>query len=208
VGVLVAINWLFPTHKIVAKSALQPYGFKKLIRMNQSESRVTFSENKPKRVTRLDLGRKIVLTASILLFLTSLTQPAYYIDRSDYDAWSNSLLLVLFGWLGTIMSGFSASSLAWLANPLLFISWIVFKNKPKRSIYLSFTATALAISFRFSKMVVSSESPSFSEITSYQAGYWLWVLSMAVFFIGSLLTYFRDGLRKKEADAVGNGDAS
>ncbi len=129
----------------------------------------------------------IVFSLSITLFLISLTQPAYYIDRTDYDAWANSFYLLIFGWSGLLAGG---ATIAWLANPLIFLSWIFFFIKPKVSLILSLVATLLSASFLCFNTIISSEETSYSTITERKAGYWLWLISIAIFSISTLIIYY------------------
>ncbi|MEN7549933.1 hypothetical protein AAG747_18555 [Rapidithrix thailandica] len=128
-----------------------------------------------------------VLVASLILFLASLTQPAFYIDREDKGAWSNSIGLVLTGWMGALMGG--GSALAWFANPLIFLAWIFTFKYEIVPVILSVIASALALSFLLFDKVISSEAPVYSKITHYKAGYWFWVLSILVYTIG--MVYLR-----------------
>ncbi len=89
----------------------------------------------------------IILIISVIIFIVSLTQPAFYIDRTDYKAWSNPIGLIFFGWLGSIMGG--GSALVWLANPLILTSWIYTFKSDKIAIGSGLLASILAISFLF-----------------------------------------------------------
>ena len=104
-----------------------------------------------------------IVATSASLFILSLTQPAFYIDRIDYAAWSNSFTLVAMGWLGALMGG--GAALAWFANPLLMLSWVLLSNYSKASVYTSSIASVSAISFFTSERVISSEAPTYSIIT-------------------------------------------
>jgi hypothetical protein len=133
--------------------------------------------------------KKIILIISILIFIVSLTQPSYYIDRKDYDAWSNSFLLLIFGWIGAMGGG---SGLIWLANPFILISWILSTKNIKTSIIFSIIASILSLSFLLFEMVISSEAPTYSIITEYKLGYWLWTTSMCFFTIGMIFIYAKN----------------
>jgi hypothetical protein len=124
--------------------------------------------------------RKTALIISIVLFLLSLTQPAYYIGRSDYDGWSNSLELLVFGWSGVLYGG---AAIAWLANPLIFLSWIVSFKKPQIALISSLFASFFSASFLFFTKVISSEKPDYCIITDRKAGYWLWLASILFFSV-------------------------
>ncbi len=125
-----------------------------------------------------------VLYISLGLFLLSLTQPAFYIDRVDYDAWSSPIGLLLMGWLG-IMAGDSAC-LAWLANPLLILGGVSLFKFDKFAPVLGILAIAVGLSFLGHTEIISSEAPTYSKITEIKLGYWLWMISMATFTAGSI----------------------
>jgi hypothetical protein len=63
---------------------------------------------------------KTALWISVVLYVLCLTQEGYYIDGPDPKAWSPAYGLLIFGWIGLFAGVF-----AWLANPLLFASWIL-----------------------------------------------------------------------------------
>lgn len=130
----------------------------------------------------------VALILSILLFIISLTQPAFYIDRSDPDGWANSIGLLLIGWTGTLAGG---AGLAWLANPLLLFSWIFFFKKPKVSLRLSVIATFFAASFLMFHKILTDEAGNYSTITVRKAGYWFWLSSTSLFSLCSILLYYR-----------------
>ncbi len=130
----------------------------------------------------------ILLTISVLLFVISLTQPAFYIDRSDYDAWSNPVGIIFIGWLGAIIG--RGSALVWFANPLILTSWILILKSERIAIISGILAALLSISFLFFDEVVASEAPTYSLITEYKLGYWLWLSSICLFAIGILMIRF------------------
>ena len=79
----------------------------------------------------------------------------------------------------------------WLANPLLIASWIVAYKNPLGSLITSLLATALSLSFLCFSTIMDNESGTSANITGIKAGYWLWVISMAVMFTGNALIYYR-----------------
>lgn len=146
-------------------------------------------------IKNYDRAKKIILLISISFFLLSLTQPAFYIGRSDPDGWSNSLGLVLIGWSGALGGG---AGLAWVANPLIFVSWFRTFKRARSSVTLSLLALAFSASFLLFKGIVSDEAGNYSVITERKAGYWLWLISIASFAIGrSVVYFFEDTLTRK-----------
>lgn len=144
-----------------------------------------------------------LLLLSMVLFITSLTQEAYYIDRENYDAWADSFGLFWMGWLGVFAGG---AGFSWLANPLLITSWIVsFSNAHKKAAIFSFLAVIASGSFLFFDTIVSSEAPTFSIITERKAGYWLWLSScimMAAYSIYQLSTNQKREMVKNDAHSA------
>ena len=131
--------------------------------------------------------KKISLSVSILIFLLSLTQPAFYIGRSDPDGWSNSLGLLLMGWSGALFGG---AGLSWLAHPFLLLSWIFFLKKPKMSLLFNFIAIIFSASFLLFHTIISDEAGNYSVITERKTGYWLWLTSIIMLFIFNLVLLY------------------
>lgn len=143
---------------------------------------------------QIKLVKKVILGVSILLYVISLTQECYYVDKMNYDAWSNSFVLLLIGWIGMIMGG--AAALSWLANPFIFLSWLFILKKIKISVFFSIISFLFAFSFLFFDKVITSEAPTFSKITDYKMGYWIWLISIFIFAIGSLIIFILERLNK------------
>jgi len=135
---------------------------------------------------------KIILIISILLFAVSLTQPAFYTSARQPDGWANSVGLLLIGWTGTLVGG---AGLAWIANPLIFFAWTRFKKR-KTAVVLSGIATIAAASFLMFDSIITGEDGNYSKITERKVGYWLWLISIAVFFIGTTVSYFINDYQK------------
>jgi hypothetical protein len=83
----------------------------------------------------------------------------------------------------TVMTG--GAALTWLANPILFISWINLKRDKKLSFYTSLTSTIISLIFLMFKNVISNEAGHYEVVTSYKIGYWLWVTSSSSMLIGN-----------------------
>lgn len=125
--------------------------------------------------------RRVVLILSILIFVTSLTQNCYCTTKDC----SSSIGAFLFGFFG-ILSGV----VSWFANPALIYSWIHIKDNEKAT-FLSLLSLFLASVFMIYRKVGSDEAGNTSEIVSYELGYWLWLLSIAVTFFGNLLIGYK-----------------
>lgn len=128
-----------------------------------------------------------VLLLSILLYVLSLTQPGF---SDGGGAEGNSFMLPIVGWLG-LLAG-SAACIAWLANPLLLISWITLKKHPKTAMLFSLMATLFALSFLFFDTVKTDEGGADHLIEAYYLGYWLWLASCVCCFGGMLVIYLRN----------------
>ena len=85
--------------------------------------------------------------------------------------------------------------MVWLANPILFFSWIKFKNKPKTSLVSSIITLILMLSFLLFDEVVNNEAGVPEKITSIKLGYWLWVSSAFIMVIGNAFLFYK---KKKE----------
>jgi hypothetical protein len=128
--------------------------------------------------------QKLVLALSFTFFILSLFQPAFYIGRKDYDAYADGKFLVLLGWMSFLGGNFIASFI-WLANPCFIISIILTSKRISKGFYLSIFACLLALSFSLLDSTMTSESGSYSKITSLENGYKLWVASMIILAIGT-----------------------
>jgi len=133
--------------------------------------------------------KKTTIFLSLIVLIISLTQPAFYIDRIDYDAWADSLALFFIGWAGFL--GGSLASLLWVANPLYFFSIYQTIKGKSTAIYFSLLATTVAFLFSFLDTIVTSESGSTSKIISLQLGYILWLTSFIILTIGLVISQFK-----------------
>ena len=135
----------------------------------------------------LTLMQRGTILLSLLLFILSLFQPAFYIDRADYDAWANSAGLLLLGWM-SVLGGSLVASVIWLANPLYIIAIFLSARGRLKGLYFSILASIIAFSFSRLDEILTSESGSYSKITALKAGYKLWLGSMLVLTIGTVIS--------------------
>jgi hypothetical protein len=127
---------------------------------------------------------KILTGVSVLLFVTSLTQDGFYIDRPNNPrAWAPCIGLLLVGWIA-VFNGV----LAWLANPVLAATWFLMSFRSTRGIALgcAVVALGLSLSFLLHREIMTSEAGHYSKITGYGLGYWLWIASIIVALIGCI----------------------
>ena len=129
--------------------------------------------------------KKTTLTVAIALFAMALTQKSYCTG----DECADSVASFFVGAFGFLLGG---AALCWLANPFLLFSWILIKRNTTSTI-LSAIAFLIALSFLFFDEIIMNEGGHFGEITSYEAGYWLWLCSAFFTLIGNVLI----GLKKK-----------
>jgi hypothetical protein len=129
--------------------------------------------------------RKLWLLMSIVLFMSSLVFKSYCTATSSCANINfGGLLSLVFGLVGVFMLHFPA--FPWLANPLLFVSWITYKKKPKTSLILSILSLLFMLSFLLVDEIISNEAGMKSKVVSYGLGYWLWVMSAIFIIIGNL----------------------
>ncbi len=125
---------------------------------------------------------KSILIISILIFAVSLTQKTYCLDGlCGYRGISD----LLIGWLGVWYG--KIGSTAWLANPFLLTAWIFLMRKPKLALLFSILSFGFAFHFYFQDSMIKNEAGHIGKITAYKTGYWLWLASIIMIFIGSVI---------------------
>jgi hypothetical protein len=123
----------------------------------------------------------VLFLASVALFLLALTQDGYYIEGSNPRAWAPAWGLLLIGWLGLFYGVF-----AWVANPLMAAGWLLCGLKKYRAGgALAAMAMLFMLSFLLHSTVISSEAPTYSRISGYGPGYWLWIASAATLLLAN-----------------------
>jgi len=118
------------------------------------------------------------LLVSIFLFALSLNYKAFCVPHKCFE----SLNIVLSGWIGLMVL---IPGLFWLANPLLWFSWILFFNR-KISLRLNTSAFIISLCFLALPKIMIDEGGSLREITSYKEGYWLWLGSSFILVCGNI----------------------
>ncbi len=136
-----------------------------------------------------------ILLFSGVLFLASLTQPAFYLDQENYDAWADSKSLVLLGWMGMLTGGWENG--VWWANPLYFLSLVLLATSKREATLTSTAAALLALLFSTFDTIVANENGGRVKVSSLELGYWLWLTSLLVLAIGSY-GYFEQRKRLEE----------
>ncbi|MFT5324272.1 MAG: hypothetical protein ACI8P0_002133 [Planctomycetaceae bacterium] len=135
--------------------------------------------------------RRLMIGVSLILFVVSLTQDAFYEEGNNEAA--HALPLFALGWMG-----FLDGKIAWFANPALFASWLrkLDSKGPFNSLTCSGLAICLALSFLLHDQISAQGRPR--AIVGYGLGYWLWVSSIATTVIGNLAM-----LRAKQKESPG-----
>lgn len=125
---------------------------------------------------------RIILLISIAFFLTALALPAVYRQKGSEI---NGFSCFLLGWLDLYGNGIS-----WLANPPLLFSWIfLLFRKPKIAAVSGLISVGFALYYLTEKEITVYEMGSSYKylIISYGPGYYLWLVSCVIMFIGSLM---------------------
>lgn len=131
------------------------------------------------RKIHLTLITSIPLT--FLLFIMSLFLNAYYINDGENSVGSLGIIALLLGLFGM--------NISWLANPCLIMSLIHLKRENLRKAFIfSLVSVLLGLSFLLYDKIIANEGGGKTEITSYGLGYWFWLSSLIINFIGISIT--------------------
>jgi hypothetical protein len=126
--------------------------------------------------------RKIFLSLSLVSYVACLGFNSFCLDGTAFGPGFGALLIGVGGLLVPV-----PGNLTWLANPLLFCSWIaVVEGSRKVALYLSLAALAFSALFLIAGTVTGEKGPM--DITCFGPGYWLWLASTAAASISAFLT--------------------
>jgi len=139
---------------------------------------------------------RMLLIASVVLFLVSLTQNAFCVRHdaapSGFKCDIYGIAVLVIGWLGilTVHETGPLAVLPWFANPCLLAAWIaVLTSRRAAAMIFSALGALLGLSFLFARTEMISEAGGAGDpIASYGAGYWLWLASLAVAFASAWST--------------------
>ena len=135
---------------------------------------------------------KIVLVVIVLsVFGVSLTYDAIVVQKLEEIIVQPSLNFFLIG-STAILGGGVLEWIIWLANPISFISIVLFLYNDKylkRALQLNCIALLLSGSFYFWKEILVSESGATGKIISFENGYYLWVASILILLVFQLFYY-------------------
>tara|TARA_R110002012_G_scaffold320392_1_gene543860 strand:- start:15 stop:497 length:483 start_codon:yes stop_codon:yes gene_type:complete len=135
--------------------------------------------------------KKIIIISSLLIYIISFTQNAISANGYDGIKYYSSLATFLSGGFG-VFGGAFYEWLIWLANPIFFIAIYLFLKDKKKSKILSFLAVTIGLIFTQWKEILANEGGTKIPIVSLDIGYWLWIISFVIFYIGTLF-YFSTG---------------
>ena len=126
---------------------------------------------------------------SVILLLISFTQPAFYIDSPENPSgWSDSKFLFFLGWM-SFLGGYILGTIIWLSNPIYLFSMFLIMNK-KDGFYWSLLSTILALIFSQLNSIMTSESGTYTKISSLETGYKFWLASFVVLTIGTGINHY------------------
>ena len=116
-----------------------------------------------------------LLYLSMALYVACLPMDAICLEScSDWPGYG----ALIVGALGVV--GVSFPNLIWLANPALFLAWIlIWQRRARWAQILAGIALVLAASFMLAETIVASTSGMPSKITGLAIGYWFWLASIA-----------------------------
>ena len=137
-------------------------------------------------IKQITTTKNVIALISILLLIISLTQPAFYTASDSSDSLNRHSVFIFFlGWLGFLGGAFESFLL--FANPLYIYALILFVQNKKEAMLISGTATILALSFLLLHTFIKNESGSRTPITGYGLGYILWVASLSLLTIQTMV---------------------
>jgi hypothetical protein len=121
----------------------------------------------------------VLLIIAIGLYIISLFNICFCTQQNC----RTSIEALLLGWLTMLAD---KASLAWFANPLLIISWILIDKGKKISWLFGLLAVLVSGSFLKAGVIIENEAGHVNPIIRIGAGYWLWLSSCLLTFMGSL----------------------
>ena len=126
-----------------------------------------------------------LVVVSITLYILSLFFTPFYVANEKNDIFSNSLFVVLIGWIA-VLGGGLIPSIIWLANPLYFYAVFFTFFKSKFGIVPVSISIILAVYFTTLNSIMDGESGAMTKITELGAGFYFWIASFIVLFFAGL----------------------
>lgn len=130
-----------------------------------------------------------IIYASLITYVISLTQPCFSAFETvngylQYTGWQ-LVLAGAFAFLG----GGGYETFVWLANVFYALTLIFYFKRIQEDKVFTFSliAVLISISFYFCKSVLAAENGRQAVIIGKHLGYYVWVLSILISFIGIIL---------------------
>lgn len=142
---------------------------------------MTTAQSPPKSFSWFRLAGMLL---SLGIFGVSLTGSGYAVgDPANPQSWTSCFALLLLGWLGVFQG-----ILAWLANPTLFAAWAFSLTKFRWvTLALSVTAALMALTFLLQREMPINEAGHVGPVTALGQGYWIWISSMLLLSVWTLI---------------------
>lgn len=139
---------------------------------------------KPLMTSKLRQPADWLLLLGLLLFVVAMPMDAFCTPDSCSE-WPSYALLFM-GYLD--LYAHPRAGYVWLANPALLMAWwCMRKDRKAIAVILGLTALVLAASFLLVPEVLIDEQRPPQPVVGMAFGYWLWLASCAVTFVGALL---------------------
>ena len=127
----------------------------------------------------------LLVVASMVLYILCLFFTPFYVANKEADVYSNSLFMVLLGWMA-ILGGGLIPTIIWLANPLYLFGGFLILNKEKVGVVLVGLSIILGLYFTTLDSIMDGESGATTEITKLGVGFYLWISSFIVMFFAGI----------------------
>jgi hypothetical protein len=139
-----------------------------------------FSNDETILMAKQSNAQKTLLLLSIGLFVLSLFNICFCTSQGCRSS-SEALLI---GWLAMFACD---AAVTWLANPFLFVAWVLMAKQKRLAWVFALLAAVLSSLFLTFEVVIENEAGQFNAITKIGLGYWLWLASCVATLVGSLL---------------------
>ncbi len=128
--------------------------------------------------------RKTIWIISLTVLGLSLISPTYC-TNAKCSTFGSGFVDLFFGWFGALFMG--NTYLAWFANPFFITSIFTNKRTPTLSLIFSIIGLIIALTFLKGGEVLLNEAGHTGYITKLEVGYWLWISSIILMIIASLI---------------------
>lgn len=140
-----------------------------------------FSDDEEIHIESISRFKLATLIISISLFVCSLFTIAFCTEE-HCKIGIETLIAGPLALLG------GKSGISWLANPFLWFAWFLLVKNKKIAWLPAFIASLFCTSFLYYKEIIRNEAGTYEIITTIRIGYWLWLASSIVCFVGDLVT--------------------